>query len=128
MANVAWTELNVLVGHRNTRVYKWAAVNGGDECLPVACGGYNDKTVYGWRPTGSSFGGTVTVAGSPDPSKGAYTDTTDTYQTLSDPQGNAISKTGNFVEAVLEHAYWIKPVAGTGITLTDFYVVLASSK
>ena len=128
MATVTPTELAVLTGHRNCRVFKWAQVNGGDDCVPVVCAGYTDKTVYGWRATGSTFGGTLTIVGSPDPSKGAITDTTETFQTLSDPQGNTISKTANFVEAVLEHAYWIKPVAGASITLTDITVVLASTK
>lgn len=129
MANVAWSELNVLTGHRNTRIYKWAAVVGDDECQPAPCGGYNDKTVYAWRPAGgAALGGTLLITGSPDPSKGNYSDTTDTYQTLTDPQGNALSKTANFVEAVLEGCYWLKPVPGTGITATDITLVLSSSK
>lgn len=128
MANVAWSELNVLTFRRNTRVFKWAQMNGGDACQPLCVGGFSDVTVYIWRPTGSTLGGTLTLAGSPDPSKGAYSDTTDTYQTLSDPQGNAISKTTNAVEAVLEGAYFIQPVPGTGVTLTDVTVVLSSTK
>lgn len=129
MANVAWSELNVLTGRRDTRVYKWSLMNGGDECQPLPCGGYADKTVYIDRPSGGlALGGTLSIMGSPDPSKGNYTDTTDTYQILADPQGNAISKTANAVEAVLEGCYWLKPSPGTGVTLTNVYAVLQSTK
>ena len=127
MATVTNSELLHSLGHRNIRVFKWTGVNASDECVPVVTGAYNDKTVY-FIKDGTGFGGSMSLVGSPHPDFLNNTGTA-TFVTLSDPQGNTISaKTSNTVEAILEHAYLIKPIAGSGVAAVDVYLVLASAK
>lgn len=68
-------------------------------------------------------GGTVILQGSNVLAPVVGTDTD--WFTLTDPQGNAISKTAAAGEAVLELTRWIRPKisAGTGVSVTAMLLV-----
>jgi len=69
-------------------------------------------------------GGTIILQGSNLPSPTAGTDTD--WFTLTDPQGNAISKTAAAGEAVLELTRWIRPkvTGGDGTTSLSGYLLV----
>ncbi len=123
MATVTPTEVSHPLGHRGLRIWKWAGVNAADTCEDVVAGGYTDKTVFFISDV--PFGGNMSLVGSPLPSGSG----TQHFITLTDPQGNAISgKSSASVEAVLEHAYLIHPVAAAGVSNVDVFLVLGSTK
>ncbi len=123
MATVTPTEISHPLSHRGLRIYKWASVNAADDCETVVAGSYTDKTVY--FISAVPFGGNMSLVGSPLPTGSG----TQHFITLTDPQGNAISgKSSATAEAVLEHAYLIKPVAGSGVANVDVFLVLGSTK
>jgi hypothetical protein len=116
MATVTPTELLTPLDKRGLRIFKWAAVAASDDCLPVICGQYSDKTVYML----GTFGGNMSFEGSPDPAG-------TTYVVLTDPQGTAISgKSAAFVEQILEGAYKARPVAAVGVGAVDVFLMLGS--
>lgn len=118
MATVTPSEVLTPLDKRGIRIFKWAAVAASDDCLPVICGQYSDKTVYMY----GTFGGNMSLEGSPDPAG-------TTYVVLTDPQGNAISgKSAAFVEAILEAAYKLRPVAGVGVGAVDVFLICQSTR
>lgn len=118
MATVTPTEVLTPLDKRGLRIYKWAAVAASDTCTPVITGQYSDCTVY----MSGTFGGNMSLEGSPDPSGSPST-------VLTDPQGTAISgKSAAFVEQILEGAYSIKPVAAVGVTAVDVFLVCKSTR
>lgn len=85
----------------------WTAVTENDTAAAVECGDFADRSVY----IGGTFGGaTVVFQGSNDGTN---------YATLTDPQGNNISKTSAGLEAVTELTAYARPSAsgGTGQSL-----------
>ncbi len=72
-----------------------------------------DKSV---QVVGTFNGGTVVIEGSNDGTN---------WVTLTDPQGNAISKTSAFIEQILEVTRYVRPrvSAGTGVDLDAFFVL-----
>jgi hypothetical protein len=52
--------------------------------------------------------------------------TTPTWIALTDPQGNAITKTANAIETILENPYQIRPncTEGDAATDVDVYIVV----
>lgn len=98
---------------RGTVMISWA-MGQGDTAVGVLASHLADKTV---TLTSGSFGtSTATMEGSNDSTNG----TDGTWITLTDAQGNAISKTANATEQLLENPLWIRPTysAGSGTTLT----------
>lgn len=81
-----------------------------DTGLPVAMSGAPDRSV---QIEGTIGGATIVIQGSNDGTN---------YQPLTDPQGNAISKTAVAIEAISELTRFIRPVtsggAGSAITVT----------
>ena len=88
----------------------WSALDSDDSGAPVTLIDYPDRTVVISGTFGA--GGSCTLQGSNDAS---------TYHTLTDPQGNAITKTAAGMEAVTEAPVWIRPkvTAGDGTTAID---------
>lgn len=89
----------------------------GDVGRGVPVSSFPDKTIINRNTGGGAVYGTSTFT-----FKGSNnsTDGEDgTWQTLADKQGNAISKTADGVESVLENPLWVRPEysAGTGTTL-----------
>ena len=101
-------------GYRNALLVTWSPMANGDTGAPVIEAEYADRTVQ----IGGTFGlnGSVTLEGSND---GA------TYFPLTDPQGNAITKTAAALEVIQEGPKYMRPsvTAGDGttaITVTVF--------
>lgn len=118
MATVTPTEVLTPLDKRGLRIFKWAVVAASDDCTPVVCGQYTDKTVYMY----GTFGGNMSLEGSPDPSGS-------TYVVLTDAQGNAISgKSAAFTEQILEMAYKVRPVAAAGVGAVDVFLMCGSTR
>jgi hypothetical protein len=88
-------------------LFTWLALDGDDTGVPVDVSSCVQLTVHVYSSTyGSS---TVTVEGSND-----TLSTSTEYVGLTDPQGTAISKTADGIEAVEEHPKWFKPRTASG--------------
>jgi hypothetical protein len=94
-------------GSTQVFLYSWLAVANGDQGAPVELPNLVDLTVV----IDGTFGaaGSCTFEGSLDGS---------TYYALTDPQGNAITKTTAAMEAVTETPRYVRPsvTAGDGST------------
>lgn len=92
----------------------WTGLANGDTGAPIAYPQHADKTVHVKGTFGT--GGTIVWEGSND---GV------TYITLTDAQGNAISKTSEAIEVVEENTLWVRPhvTAGDGTTALSCFVV-----
>ncbi len=100
----------------NTLLVKWPATGASfadsDTGQPFNVAAYSDKTVQ----IEGTLGTGVTIQGSLDPDASAY-------ETLNDPQGNALSAiTSQKIENVLEHCYLLRPSMGTGITAVTVWL------
>lgn len=93
----------------------WAAMANGDSGDPVKFAGAADRSIQVNGTFG--VGGTVVLEGSNDGGT--------TWFTLTDPQGNAISKTANALEAVSEVTVLVRPrvTAGDGTTSLLAYLL-----
>ena len=105
MATINYT-LNRISGLKVSRV-TWTALANGDDGQPLEAPLHSDRTVQ----VGGTFsvGGTVVIEGTVDGTN---------YETLTDPQGNALSFTAKGLEAVSELVTKIRPrvTAGDGST------------
>ena len=87
-----------------------------DTGQPFNVSQYNDKTVQ----VEGTLGTGVTIQGSLDPDASAY-------ETLNDPQGNALSAITNAkIENILEHCFLVRPSLGTGVSGVTVWLLLAS--
>lgn len=95
-------------------LYVWSGLLNGDTGEPVEVPGHAEKTVQIEGTFGA--GGTCVIQGS---NNGIN------YQSLTDPQGNAISKTTASIEMVAEHTRYIQPniTAGDGTTSLAVYMM-----
>lgn len=85
----------------------WTGLLNGDDGGPFEGGDWGDRTV---QITGTfGVGGSISLEGSNDGTN---------YVVLTDPQGNAITKTAAGIEAVIELPRYIRPrvTAGDGST------------
>lgn len=89
-------------------IVTWAGITEADTCDPVELVGLPDRSIQFAGTFGSA---TVVAQGSNDGTN---------YVTLTDPQGNAISKTSAGIEMIAEVARYTRPSAsgGTGQSLT----------
>lgn len=89
------------------RSYTWTGVTEADTFVAAEVGGQTDRSV---QATGTFGSATLLVKGSNDGT---------TYLTLTDPQGNAISKTADALEQIEEGTRYIQPThsGGTGETI-----------
>jgi hypothetical protein len=90
-------------GCQNSVLVTWANLANGDVGAPFMGLEYTDRTVQ----VSGNFGTTVTLTmqGSNDNSN---------WDSLTDPQANAIAKTAQGIEAILEAPIYIRPSAGGG--------------
>ena len=79
----------------------WTATGITGEGVAMNAPGLPDKTVHIVGPTGGTS--TVIIEGTNDATP------TGTWTTLTDPQGNAISKTSDAIESILENPKYIRP-------------------
>lgn len=104
--------------------FTWTGLENGDYGTTIAVPGLPDKTVHFYGTQGTSP--SLTVYGSNDPASLNTNPTTGTsWVALTDPQGNALTKTATpAIEAILENPRYIAVActAGTGtsanITIT----------
>lgn len=107
-----YTELGAQsFNNQEGKAVKWTLAQGesGD---PYVLPGYADRSI---QFTGTFGGATVTFEGSNEGADGAAPSN---YATLTDPQGNAISKTSAALEAVSEMTRVVRPkvTGGDGTT------------
>ncbi len=88
----------------NTVVVTWTPVTNADSAAPVSghWGDYADRTI---QISGTFDSATVVLQGSNDDV---------TYAAITDPQGNAISKTSAAIEACIEGTLFVKPTFSGG--------------
>lgn len=89
-------------------VLSWTGLLNGDDGTPVEMPGSADRSIQFLGTFGA--GGTIVLEGSNDGTN---------YATLTDPQGNAISKTAAAIEAVLELTRFVRPRVTAGDGTTD---------
>lgn len=84
-----------------------------DEGVPVELCRYSDRSVHAVGTWGA--GGSLTMQGSNDGTN---------YYALTDPQGNAITKTADFLEQITELTQFIRPAITAGDVTTSLTVTL----
>lgn len=100
-------------GQRNGAVFQWTGLLNGDSGNPLEHADFGDRCV---QITGTfGAGGTIVIEGSNDGTN---------YVTLTDPQGNAISKTAAAIEAISENTRYVRPRVTAGDGSTDLAVTL----
>ena len=101
------TNDTTLNGHTNAQLCTWTGLLNGDDGAPLEGVDWADRTVQ-FDGTFSA-GGSITLLGS---------NTGANYLALTDPQGNAITKTAGGLEVIEEGPRYIKPqvTAGDGTT------------
>ena len=104
-------------GNTNGQLVVWAALANGDTGSPMEGVDFADRTVQ----IGGTFGagGSVTLEGSNDGT---------TYFALTDPQGNAITKTTAALEVIEEGPRYIRPNVTAGDGTTSLTVTLWSRR
>lgn len=89
-------------------LFTWSGLLNGDDGNAVQMDEYGDRT---FQVTGTfGTGGTIVMQGSNDGTN---------WVSLTDPQGNAISKTAAAMEALLETPRYIRPIVTAGDGSTD---------
>ena len=115
MSVVASTIAEVKGFLEKAHVITWEALANGDTGSPIEMPGSDIRSVQFDGTFGT--GGTIVFEGSNDGT---------TYFTLTDPQGNAVSKTAAALEAIEERPRFIRPkvTAGDGTTSLNARVLL----
>lgn len=110
MATITPTVTKDLPGH--SYMLHWAMVTANVEGLPVELPGAADKCVH---LVGANWGGaTLKVQGSNDGTN---------WLSLTDPQGNELSKTADAIEQILENPRYIRvylTTAGTAAVISAY--------
>lgn len=101
MANIAPTITYAPGGQRQLVAVSWA-MGIADTGLPAELPAWADRSV---QIEGTMGGATIVFEGSNDGTN---------YRTLTDPQGNAISKTAAAIEQVTELSRYVRPVTSGG--------------
>lgn len=91
----------------------WAGLLNGDTGEPVNLSDFPDRTVQFLGTFGT--GGSVTFEGSNNKTN---------WVALTDPQGNAITKTAAGMEFVTETPLWVRPNVTAGDGSTDLTVIM----
>lgn len=100
-------------GNPNAILITWTGLLNGDTGAVVEGVDYSDRTV---QVTGTfGAGGSVTIEGSND---GA------SFQAMSDPQGNAVTKTAAALEVMEEGPRYVRPTVTAGDGSTSLTVTI----
>ncbi len=99
------------------RLFKWAGMQNGDDGTPLYLPKHSDKSIQVKGTFGA--GGNCRIEGS-------NMDSSFTWATLNDPQGNPLDITTAKIEAILENTYVLRPriTAGDGTTALDVYILV----
>lgn len=100
-----------------TKFYVWTGLLNGDTGAPIQVLDFGDMTVTVEGTFGS--GGTIKLRGSNDGTN---------YYDLTDPQGNAISKSAAGIEAVIEAPVYVRPEVTAGDGSTDLQCRIMARK
>ena len=101
----------------NCHVVSWAAIGDSDTCTAVAFSGASDKTV---QINGTFGSATIVIQGSIDGTN---------YVTLTDPQGNALSKTSAAIETIMENVRYIRPsTSGGTASSVNVYILMGGAR
>lgn len=120
MAVIPWSVVTTPVDGQNLKVVKWVNLNASDTGLPYVVAQYSDKTIQ----LVSTGGSGITIQGSNDPDS-----STSDWETLNDPQGNALTAlTADVIENILEHCYQLRPSAAAGVSGATVWLLLASTR
>ena len=120
MAVIDWQTVTTAVDGQHFKLIRWVNLSAGDTAVPYVVASYSDKTVQ-FVGTGGSG---ITIQGSLDTDLA----TTD-YETLNDPQGNALSGvTTDKIENILEHVYLLRPSPAAGVSGATVWLLLASTR
>lgn len=84
-------------------VISWSGLLNGDDGAPIEMPGSSDRSIQYQGTFGT--GGTIILEGSNDGVN---------YHPLTDPQGNAISKTAAGIEAIMELTRYVRPRVSAG--------------
>lgn len=98
-------------------IISWTGLLNGDSGEPVDMTEFADRTAQIIGTFGA--GGTIVLEGTNDGTN---------YVTLTDPQGNAISKTSASIEAISELTWKVRPRVTGGDGTTDLSVYLLIKK
>lgn len=103
-----------------THRHRWGTLTSTDtQGEAVSIPGAADRTV---QINGADFDGATVII------EGSVEETPTNFHTLTDPQGNAISKSSASLEAILENVTWVRPrLTGAGAS-TDIDVTILSRK
>jgi hypothetical protein len=103
MAVVNYTEIKEDTFGNNVRIVSWLNLAKGDTGQPYSMPGWQDRSI---QIEGAFDSANATFKGSNDGT---------TYYVLTDPQGNAISKTAAALEEITEMTRYVRPeVDGSG--------------
>lgn len=113
MAEIAYTKIDI---GANAVLISWEGLANGDTGAPAKFAGAADRSVQFDGTWGA--GGSVKLEGRNGPSS--------SYEALTDPQGNAITKTGDALEAVSEVTVEVRPnvTNGDGTTSINCYLLV----
>lgn len=99
-------------GDRGVHMIQWLTMGDADTGTSIEMPGSSDRSV---QIAGTFDSATVVLQGSNDGTN---------WATLTDPQGNAISKTGAAIEMITELTRYIRPVTSGGQGSTDIDVTV----
>jgi hypothetical protein len=94
-------------------LFTWTGLDSDDSGIPISIIDYTDQTMTVFGTFGA--GGSVTIQGSNNGSN---------WFTLTDPQGNALTKTAAAIELVVECPRYIRPLVTAGDGTTSLTVEL----
>lgn len=94
-------------------VITWSGLLNGDDGTPIQYAEFVDKSIQVHGTFG--VGGSITFQGSNDGSN---------WFPLTDPQGNAITKTAAALEKVDEATAWVRPIVTAGDAATNLVATL----
>jgi hypothetical protein len=100
-------------GNRNAILVTWTGLLNGDTGSRIEESDFADRTVQISGTFGS--GGSVTIEGSNDGTN---------WDALTDPQGNAITKTAAALESITEAPRYLRPNVTAGDGTTDLVVTI----
>lgn len=103
-------------GSQKTWLVTWTAIGDSDTCTGVSFPDGSDITVH---ILGTFAGATVVLQGSNDKTN---------WLGLTDPQGNAISKSAAGMEAVEEHPLWVRPSTSGGSGSSTTVILLVTGQ
>lgn len=119
MAVVTETVTLIKPWMENAHVVVWTPLLNGDTGNPIMMPGSVVRSIQFSGTFGS--GGSISLEGSNDGVN---------YVVLTDPQGNAITKTSGAIEAIEENTYYVRPhcTAGDGTTSLTATLILRRNR